>query len=182
VHKVSIVSRGMALGVTWTLPLEDKHSHSVADFKDEMAMALGGRTAEEVMFNEITTGAQNDLKQVNQIAHAMVTEYGMSPKLSNRVFDSSQGTPFLGRSFGEGKQYSEAIAAEIDAEVASLVEEATKTARKIITENKAQLEKIAKKLIEVETLEGKDFTKLFDPIDGKAPKKAPSVDTNKTKK
>lgn len=171
VHKVSIVSRGRAAGVTWTLPLEDKHSQSVADFKDEMAMALGGRTAEEVVFNEITTGAESDLKQVNAIAHAMVTEYGMSPKLSNRVFDSSQGTPFLGRSFGEGRQYSEAVAAEIDAEVAKLVEEATKTARKVITENRSQLEKIAQKLIEVETLEGPAFKKLFEAVDAKAPKK-----------
>ncbi len=171
VHKVSIVSRGMAGGVTWTLPLEDKHYSSVAEFKDEMAMALGGRTAEEIVFNEITTGAESDLKQVNAIAHAMVTEYGMSPKLSNRVFDSSQGSPFLGRSFGEGRQYSEAIAAEIDAEVAKLVDEATKSARKIIAENKSQLEKIAKKLIEVETLEGKSFTDLFETVDKKAPKK-----------
>ena len=172
VHKVSIVSRGMAGGVTWTLPLEDKHYSSVAEFKDEMAMALGGRTAEEVVFNEITTGAESDLKQVNAIAHAMVTEYGMSPRLSNRVFDSSHGTPFLGRSFGEGRQYSEAIAAEIDSEVASLVDEATKKARKVIAENKAQLEKIAKKLIEVETLEGKSFTDLFEVVDKKAPKKS----------
>jgi cell division protease FtsH len=182
VHKVSIVSRGMAGGVTWSLPTEDKHYSSVADFKDDMAMALGGRVAEDIIFGDITTGAESDLKHVNDVAHRMVTEYGMSPKLSNRVFSSSQGSPFLGRSFGEGRQYSEAVAAEIDTEVATLVEEATKTAYKVIADNKSQLVKIAKKLIEVETLEGKDFTKLFDPIDDKAPKKAPSVDTEKTKK
>ncbi len=171
VHKVSIVSRGMAGGVTWSLPLEDKHYHSVADFKDDMAMALGGRIAEEIIFGDVTTGAESDLKHVSSVAHAMVTEYGMSPKLSNRVFHSSQGTPFLGRSFGEGRQYSEAVAAEIDAEVAKLVDEATSKARKVITENKAQLEKIAKKLIEVETLEGKAFAQLFEVVDKKAPKK-----------
>jgi cell division protease FtsH len=174
VHKVSIVSRGMAGGVTWSLPLEDKHYHSVADFKDDMAMALGGRVAEEIIYGDVTTGAESDLKHVSGIAHAMVTEYGMSPKLSNRVFNSSQGTPFLGRSFGEGRQYSEAVAAEIDAEVAKLVDEAASKARKVITENKAQLEKIAKKLIEVETLEGKAFAQLFEIVDKKAPKKKPA--------
>ena len=161
----------MAGGVTWSLPLEDKHYHSVADFKDDMAMALGGRVAEEVIYGDVTTGAESDLKHVNAIAHAMVTEYGMSPKLSNQVFNSSQGTPFLGRSFGEGRQYSEAVAAEIDTEVAKLVAEATNKARKVISENKAQLEKIAKKLIEVETLEGKAFAQLFEAVDEKAPKK-----------
>jgi len=171
VHKVSIVSRGMAGGVTWSLPLEDKHYSSVADFKDDMAMALGGRVAEEIIFGDITTGAESDLKHVNDVAHRMVTEYGMSPKLENRVFDSSHSTPFLGRSFGEGKSYSEAVAAEIDAEVASLVQEATKTARKVIADNKDQLEKIAKKLIEVETLEGEAFVKLFEPLDEKVTKK-----------
>ena len=171
VHKVSIVSRGMAGGVTWSLPLEDKHLHSVSDFKDDIAMSLGGRTAEKVVFNEITTGAESDLKHANELARRMVTEYGMTDTLKNRFFGEGDNSVFLGRSMGEGRQYSEEIASKIDDEVAKLIDEGSRRANDVITKNRAKLDLIAKTLIEKETLEGPEFEKLFAPIDRKAPKK-----------
>lgn len=170
VHKVSIVSRGMAGGVTWSLPEEDKHLHSIADFRDDIAMSLGGRTAEKVVFGDdsITTGAESDLKHVNDLARRMVTEYGMSSELSNRYFGDSDSSVFLGRSFAEGRQYSEEMAAKIDQEVAKLVNSATKKAEEVIVKNRKQLDVIANALIEKETIEGPDFEKLFAPIDKQA--------------
>lgn len=172
VHKVSIVSRGMAGGVTWSLPEEDKHLHSIADFKDDLAMSLGGRTAEKLVFGEanVTTGAESDLKHANELARRMVTEYGMTDRLKNRFFGDGEGSVFLGRSMGEGKNYSEQMAAVIDEEVTKLINEAGKTAEDTIKRNRKQLNLIATKLIEKETLEGPDFEKLFAPID-KAVKK-----------
>ena len=172
VHKVSIVSRGMAGGVTWSLPLEDKHLHSVADFKDDIAMALGGRTAEQLVFGDITTGASSDLKHANDLARRMITDYGMSPKLSNQVFGDSEGSTFLGRSMGEGRNYSEEVASKIDEEVQKLIREATATANKVIVKNRDKLNLIAKTLLEKETIEGKQFEKLFEKIDKGAPKKS----------
>ncbi len=170
VHKVSIVSRGMAGGVTWSLPVEDKHLHSVADFKDEIAMSLGGRVAEEIVFNEITTGAESDLKHVNDLARRMVTEYGMSPQLNNLVFADSEGSIFLGKSVMENKHYSDNVASQIDQEVAGIVNEATDKARKTIQQNRAKLDLIAKQLIEKETIEGPEFEKLVASLDKKRPK------------
>ncbi len=171
VHKVSIVSRGMAGGVTWSLPVEDKHLHSVADFKDDIAMSLGGRTAEELVFGDITTGASSDLKHANELARRMITDYGMSPQLSNQVFGDSEGSTFLGKSMGESRNYSEEVAAKIDDEVQKLIREATVTANKVIRKNRTKLNLIAKTLLEKETIEGKDFAKLFDKIDKSAAKK-----------
>ncbi len=167
VHKVSIVSRGMAGGVTWSLPEEDKHLHSIADFRDDLAMSLGGRTAEKVVFGDdsITTGAESDLKHANGLARRMVTEYGMSAQLNNRYFGDSESSIFLGRSMGEGRSYSEEMAAKIDDEVAKLIDEASKKAQEVIVKNRKQLDLIANTLIEKETLEGPEFEKLFAPID-----------------
>lgn len=171
VHKVSIVSRGMAGGVTWSLPEEDKHLHSVADFKDDITMSLGGRTAEQIVFGDITTGASNDLKHANELARRMVTDYGMSPILSNQVFGDSEGSVFLGKSFAEGKNYSEVVAAKIDEEVKKIIAEASKKAREIIVKNRKMLDIIAKTLIEKETLEGKEFSELFKKVSKRVPKK-----------
>ncbi len=170
VHKVSIVSRGMAGGVTWSLPLEDKHYHSVADFKDEITMSLGGRVAEEIVFGEITTGASNDLKHVNDLARQMVTEYGMSAELSNLVFTDPENAMFLGRSVQETKHYSNEVAAKIDAEVAVIVDEATRKARRTLTTHRSKLTTVAKLLLEKETLDGPEFAKLFESIDKKRPR------------
>lgn len=183
VHKVSIVSRGMAGGVTWSLPVEDKHLHSLADFKDDIAMALGGRTAEKIIFGEenITTGAESDLKHANGLARRMVTEYGMSKALKNRFFGDEQGSVFLGKSFSQDKHYSEEMAAKIDDEVAKIIDEASKKAEDTLSKNKSKLDQIAQTLLEKETIEGKDFDKLMEsPASKKVTKKSDTK--SKTKK
>ncbi len=164
VHKVSIVSRGMAGGVTWSLPLEDKHLHSLADFKDDIAMSLGGRSAEKLIFGEenITTGAESDLKHANGLARRMVTEYGMSKALKNRFFGEEQGSVFLGRSIAQDKHYSEEMASKIDEEVEKIINEATKKAEDTLAKNKSKLNLIAETLLQKETIEGKDFEKLME--------------------
>jgi cell division protease FtsH len=174
VHKVSIVSRGMAGGVTWSLPEEDKHLHSLADFKDDIAMALGGRTAEKIIFGEenITTGAESDLKHVNGLARRMVTEYGMSKSLKNRFFGDEQGSVFLGRSISQEKNYSEDIAAKIDEEVEKIINNASKVAEDTLTKNRKKLDLIATTLLEKETIEGKDFDKLMQAAHIRKTKKA----------
>jgi cell division protease FtsH len=181
VHKVSIVSRGMAGGVTWSLPVEDKHLHSLADFKDDIAMALGGRTAEKIIFGEenITTGAESDLKHANGLARRMVTEYGMSKALKNRFFGDEEGSVFLGKSFSQDKHYSEEMAAKIDEEVAKIIDEASKRAEETLTKNKAKLDQIAQTLLDKETIEGKNFDKLMDSQATKKPTKAKKVTTTK---
>lgn len=157
VHKVSIVSRGGAGGVTWSLPIEDQHLQSVADFKDQMAMSLGGRMAERVVFSEVTTGAENDLKKANQIAHDMVTEYGMAKDLENMVFADSNDSVFLGRKMAEGKSFSDEIAYQIDQAVAGLIHEASKRAEQTINDRRKELEAVAKALLDKETLDEQEF-------------------------
>lgn len=161
VHKVSIVARGMAAGYTWNLPQEDQHLYSRSKFLDDLAMMLGGRTAEEEKFQEITTGAENDLRRATRLARKMVTEFGMSKKLGPLTFGHKEELVFLGRELGEQKNYSEKIASEIDEEVSSIIAEAHQKAKEVITKNKDRLEKIAKKLIAEETIEGEEFNKLF---------------------
>lgn len=167
VHKVSIVSRGMAGGVTWSLPEEDKHLHSISDFKDDIAMALGGRTAEKIVFGEdnITTGAESDLKHANGLARRMVIEYGMTDALKNRYFGDGESSVFLGRSLSEGRTYSEDMAARIDDEVAAIINNGSKVAEDTIKKHRAKLNLIAKTLLEKETIEGPAFEKLFKSID-----------------
>lgn len=164
VHKVSIVSRGMAGGVTWSLPLEDKHLHSVADFRDDIAMSLGGRTAEQIVFGDITTGAESDLKHANGLARRMITEFGMGMGLKNQVFGTSEGSSFFGRSLSESKNYSEATQDKIDAEVAGIMNEATKRADETIKKYRHKLDLIAETLIKEETIEGPGFEKLMEDL------------------
>lgn len=161
VHKISIISRGTAAGYTWNLPVEDRHIYSKSKFKDDLAMMLGGRAAEEIIFKEYTTGAENDLRQATTLARKMITEYGMSEKLGPRTFGEKEELVFLGRELGEHKNYSEDIASKIDQEVHDLVTEADKRAREVILKNKAKLVEITKKLIKDETIEGEDFEKFF---------------------
>lgn len=161
VHKVSIVSRGMAAGYTWNLPAEDTHLYSKSKFLDDLAMMLGGRTAEEEQFNEITTGAENDLRRATKLARRMVTEFGMSEKLGPLTFGHKEELVFLGRELGEHKNYSEKVASEIDDEVARIISEAHKQAKKVIDENKGKLKEIADKLIKEETIESEEFEKMF---------------------
>lgn len=170
VHKVSIVSRGMAGGVTWSLPIEDKHLHSVADFIDDITMSLGGRTAEKIVFGDITTGAESDLKHANGLARRMITEYGMGEVLSNQVFGHPEGSVFLGKSFSEGRNYSEQTQNAIDDEVKKIIVEASVRAEATIIKHRKKLDLIAETLMKVETIEGSDFAKLFEDIDKKKKK------------
>lgn len=161
VHKVSIVSRGMALGVTWFLPEEDKHLYHKSKFLDEMCSLLGGYAAELEFFGEMTTGASNDLEKATNIARAMVTEFGMS-RLGPVIFGEKNREVFLGRDYAHVRNYSEEVASSIDKEVRRLIDEAFTHTKKIIKEKKKTIERIAKKLIEKETLTRKEFLKLYN--------------------
>jgi cell division protease FtsH len=161
VHKISIVSRGMALGYTMPLPDEDHLLYSRDRFRDELAGLLGGRVAEEEVFGDITTGASNDLERVASLARRMVTQYGMSDVLGPQTFGEKEELIFLGREIGEQRNYSEEIAEKIDKEVRKLVGEAHERARGIIRQYRAKLDEIARRLIENETLDAADFQAMF---------------------
>jgi len=161
VHKVSIVSRGRAAGYTLKIPSEDKHLRSRSEFIDELSVLLGGFVAEKIVFNELTTGASNDLKQASELARALVTKYGMSDKLGPITFGDTEEMIFLGKEITEGKNYSEKIAAQIDDEVEKFIKEAQKTTEKILKQRKQKLDQIAKKLIEKETIEKEEFEQLM---------------------
>jgi cell division protease FtsH len=163
VNKVSIISRGRAGGFTWQLPAEDRHLTSVADYKDDLAVMLGGRMAEKIVFGDITNGASNDLQKASQLARHMIMDNGMSSKLTNRVFGTSSDNVFLGRDFGSDKNYSEEVARTIDEEVAALIDEAAKRAGETITSNRDKVKKIADKLIKDEVIDRDEFTELVGP-------------------
>jgi len=160
VHKISIVSRGMALGVTWFLPEEDKHLYGKNKFEDEMCSLMGGYVSEEVFFGELTTGASNDLERATGIARKMVTDYGMS-SMGPVIYGEKNREVFLGRDFGHVRNYSEEIAAAIDREVKKIVDNAYVRTKKIVIENRGIIDEIARKLIEKETLNRRDFLKFF---------------------
>jgi cell division protease FtsH len=160
VHKISIISRGQALGYTINLPTEDKFLTTRAELTDTMAMTLGGRAAEEIVFGEITTGASNDLEKVTETAKQMVMRYGMSERLGPRVFGHDRSMPFLGREFSSEPDYSDEIAREIDDEIRRVVEEAHQTARDILTDHRDALDRLSKVLLERETIEAKEFERL----------------------
>lgn len=163
IHKISIVSRGMALGVTWSLPEEDKKLASKSELEDDIAMMLGGRAAERIFFNEITTGASNDMEKATGLARQMVTRYGMSEKLGHQVYGRRDELVFLGKELGEHhKDYSEKIAAEIDAEVSRIISEGYTRAEQLIAKNKKKMEAVVKALIEKETLDSDEFKAIVD--------------------
>jgi cell division protease FtsH len=159
VHKITIVPRGSAGGFTWSLPIEDRHLSSVQDFKDDLAMMLGGRMAERVVYNEITTGASNDLQNATNLARRMIMDFGMSDKLPNLVFGRQSDAIFLGRELGEGKNYSDDVAKVIDDEVAVLINEATARALETIKKHRKQLDDVAQFLVTEETMEEDQFLK-----------------------
>lgn len=161
VHKVSIVARGMAGGYVISLPDEDRYLGNQIKYEAELAMILGGRAAEEVVFNEITTGASDDLSKATKLARTMVTQYGMSKKLGPLMFGEKDELVFLGKEIGEQRNYSEEIARQIDHEVRRIVEEAHKRAVLLLKENKTKLEEIAARLLKEETLDAKQFETLF---------------------
>jgi cell division protease FtsH len=161
VRKISIVARGMALGYTKTLS-EDRYLMARSQFKDMIATLLGGHTAEELIFNEMTTGAQDDIERATKLARKMVTDYGMSDKLGPRTFGHKEEMVFLGREISEQRDYSEKIAQQIDEEVYNIIQRAHKVAKDVLTENRGKLVQIAEKLIAQETLEGKELDELFN--------------------
>jgi len=168
VHKVSIVARGRALGYTLTLPTEDRFLVSRSEMIDELAMLLGGRVAEEVVFNEPTTGASDDIQRCTRIAKQMVTEYGMSD-LGPLALGQNESQPFLGRDFGHVKDYSDVVAAKIDAEVRRLVEEAHDEAREIVTKHRDKLDMMVERLMEKESIDKEEVAEIFAEVAKQAP-------------
>jgi cell division protease FtsH len=162
VHKVSIISRGQALGYTISLPTEDKFLTTRAELNDTMAMTLGGRAAEEIVFGEITTGASNDLEKVTETAKQMVMRFGMSERLGPRVFGHDRSQPFLGREFSAEPDYSDEVAREIDDEVRRMVEDAHQTSKDILSEHREQLDTISRILLTRETIEADEFIALLE--------------------
>lgn len=161
VHKVSIVARGMALGYTMPLPEDDRYLRSKAKFRDELAGLLGGRASEEIVFNDITTGASNDLERATKLARSMVTQYGMSDKLGPITFGDKDELVFLGREIGEQRNYGEEVARAIDEEVKSLVDEAHERAHQILLSHRAALDAISQRLMEVESLDAGDLNAII---------------------
>ena len=162
VFKVTIVSRGQMGGYTRFLPEEDRSLWSKAQFKDRIGAAMGGRAGEEIVFGEVTTGASNDLEQATNIARSMVTRYGMSEKLGPRTFGKREEMVFLGKEISEQRDYSEGVAAAIDEEVHELVDNAYQNASRIINSNREKLDKLAKYLIQNETIEGDQLITMLD--------------------
>ena len=185
VHKISIISRGQALGYTISMPQEDKFLTTRAELQDTMAMTLGGRAAEEIIFGEITTGASNDLEKVTATAKQMVMRFGMSEKLGPRVFGHDHGQPFLGREFSSEPDYSDEIAREIDDEIRRIVESAHQAAKDMLEEHRDSLVSISELLLKRETIEsdqfqallaGKSEEEVFGPDDTPSGTGSPSAD------
>lgn len=166
-HKVSIIPRGMALGITMTLPEKDHLTLKKSQLLDRITMLLGGRVAEEIIYGPdcITTGASNDLEKVTATARNMVTTYGMSFKMGNMAYGKSQEHVFMGRDFGHSKDYSEEIAADIDREVKKIVDERYNLAKELLLGNRDMLEVIARELLEKETLDEEEFEAIMRRVE-----------------
>jgi cell division protease FtsH len=162
VHKISIIPRGRALGYTLTLPTEDKYLVTRSELVDELAMLLGGRTSEEMIFGDITTGDQNDIERATKVARQMVMEFGMSEKLGPITLGHKQEQVFLGRDFAAEPNYSDEVAFQIDQEVRRLIDEAHEEARKILTEQRDRLVMIAKVLVDRETVDKDELLELLE--------------------
>ena len=162
VHKITIIPRGQALGVTMSLPTEDRFMMSRSQLMAQLAMMLGGRAAERVVFDEITTGASNDLERVTQTAKQMVTRFGMSEKLGPMALGHQQGQVFMGRDFHAQPDYSDEIAFQIDKEIRRIVDESYDTAEDLLVRNRTLLDKLSKELIEVETVDAKHLIRLIE--------------------
>jgi len=180
-HKVTILPRGMALGYVIFAPPEDKYNYTRTELLDRITVALGGRVAEELVFNEVTTGAQNDFEQATELARKMITEFGMSEKLGPLSFGKRHGPVFLGRDLVETRNYSEEIAYEIDKEVRRIIDECYERARKMILEHRATLERVAKALLEKESLEGDQLDRVLagETLPTEAPEEAAATVSQK---
>jgi cell division protease FtsH len=174
VHKVSIISRGMALGWTMSLPEEDKYLISRDELMDQIAGIMGGRVAEEIVFGDITSGAENDIQKATQMARRMVTQWGMSDKLGNVAMGHREELVFLGRDLGEQRNYSEEVAAVIDEEIRSIVNHGHQTAKAILTQQRDKMDAVVEKLKVVETLDAKELDEILARETPEAPVAASS--------
>ncbi|MFN7171803.1 MAG: ATP-dependent zinc metalloprotease FtsH [Fimbriimonadaceae bacterium] len=174
VHKVTILPRGMSLGSTWHLPTEDRFLVSRKELLDRIAMLLGGRVAEEIVYGEVWTGSSNDLERVTKIARDMVMKYGMSSRLGTLALGRHGSNPFLGRDYSEEQNYSEEVAKVIDEEVHAIVDDCHSRARNLLTENREKLDAVVAALLEHETLDREDFEALMEgkPLPAREPKPA----------
>jgi cell division protease FtsH len=170
VHKITILPRGRALGYTMVLPQEDKYSQTRAELLDTLAYAMGGRAAEELVFHDPTTGASNDIEKATATARAMVTQYGMSERLGAVKFGQESGEVFMGRDMGHGRDYSEEVAAQVDAEVRALVENAHHEAWEILVDYRDVLDDMVLKLLDKETLNKDEVLEIFAPVQKRAPR------------
>jgi cell division protease FtsH len=183
VHKISIVGRGQALGLTVSLPTQDRFLTTRSALLDQLAMTLGGRAAEELVFDEITTGAANDLEKATATARQMITRYGMSERLGPRVFGTNPQQPFLGREVGDEPAYSQELAQEIDEEIHRLIEEAHQRAQTVLRTHQEAMHRLAKILIEQETIEKDQFEHLLhgEPEQNLLPNDSPPKQPNPTR-
>jgi cell division protease FtsH len=172
VHKVTILPRGRALGYTMVLPDEDRYSTTRNEMLDQLAYALGGRAAEELVFHDPTTGASNDIEKATNLARAMVTQYGMTERLGAIKFGTTEGEPFLGRDFGHQRDYSESIAAQVDDEVRAFINAAHQEAWEILVEYRDVLDDLVLALLDKETLDKAEIAEIFAPITKRPPRKA----------
>ncbi len=174
VHKVSIISRGMALGWTLSLPQEDKYLISRDELMDQIAGIMGGRVAEEIVFGDITSGAENDIQRATQMARRMVTQWGMSEKVGTVTMGHKEELVFLGRDLGEQRTYSEEVAAVIDEEIRSIINHGYQTAKTILTRQRAKMDAVVERLKEVETIDGKELDDILAREEPEAPAAASS--------
>src|SRR5437762_2732376 len=174
VHKVSIISRGMALGWTLALPEEDKYLVSRDELRDQIAGIMGGRVAEEIVFGDITSGAENDIQRATQLARRMVTQWGMSDKLGTVTMGHKEERVFLGRDLGEQRNYSEEVAAIIDEEIRSIVDHGYQTAKSVLTKSRSKMDAVVERLKIVETIDGKELDRILNSEEPQAPAAASS--------
>ena len=182
VHKISVISRGQALGYTISLPREDRYLTRKSTLMDQLAATLGGRAAEEVVFNEVTTGAANDLEKVTSTAKQMIMRFGMSEKLGPRVLGRNHDMPFLGREMSAEPDYSEEVAREIDEEIRRVIEEAHQRAHQVLKDHMEELHRLSAILIERETIDKDQFLRLLEGASEEEvfPEEAPAVEAEET--
>jgi cell division protease FtsH len=174
-HKVTIIARGMMGGYTRLLPTEDRYLYTKSMFEDMLVFALGGRVAEDIVYGEITTGAENDIERASQIARRMATQYGMSKRLGLVALGHKEELIFLGREIAEQKNYSEKIAQAIDEEIRSFIDTAEGRAREILMNHRDTLDRMARTLVKVETLEGEDLARIFTDEPEPEPRLSPAA-------
>jgi len=164
VTKITILPRGKALGYTMVLPLDDKYSITRNELQDQLAYAMGGRVAEEIVFHDPTTGASNDIEKATNIARKMVTEYGMTGDIGPVKLGQSSGEVFMGRDMGHGREFSERVAERVDVQVRDLIEQAHNEAYEVINANRGILDKLALELLEKETLDHLELAEIFKDV------------------